>query len=47
MYKNCKECESSLWSVHFQEKGVCPDCENCEDLDYEEDLEARLEKSFE
>ena len=47
MHKTCKDCEATLWSVYSQEKGICPDCENFEDLGCEEDLEARLEKSFE
>jgi uncharacterized Zn finger protein (UPF0148 family) len=44
MYSKCKECESTLWSMCSQGKGICPDCE---DLDHEnKDLEDQLEELY-
>lgn len=44
MYKviRCKECETTLWSIKSQHKGICPDCN--EEPSEAKELEERLEE---
>lgn len=38
----CKECGCLLWSEHTKSTGICPECEDVDEADYD-NLEERLE----